>query len=978
MRDLGWMALIAAIAACGGTTVDTRAPSPGAPPGPEVRTDAPLPSGAIARCGTELMMSRWPVTAGSVSDDGETRVIESRDGELVVRDPGHARAVTSLGPGLDARFSRDGKSVFKLQSSADRQTLTLVKMDAESGAERFEVSATMEVFQPEWVVGRDGTVTIAGVRQVASFAGETGASVRDVPLADRRVLALASDAPVALFMPTHTEILTLFDLSLGKPIREVSAPDELRELPHRYLLSSDGRRIVAVSASGVWATEPDKDRLEQRVGFKATREDSYAGVPEALLIDNERTLHVTLRERSVRVGLATREMRALPGSSSTALATSASGKYLLASHGIRLSLEGSRYEAPPSDETAVAELGFFAGESRLATLSDKLNVWDGSTCKHLATLPDVGSMIATSRDAPVLAVTRRDGTISVLDGDLHERKRLRTPYEFRSLSLDAAGKSLWVVVWAMTDEPTPREASPPGTLALPATRGVFRIDLASWQITKLEDGLQLSRVERAAVSPSGERVALSGSEGILTYEPSEKKPFFRSLGGRLYDFAGPRALLTFEPATGMLRGHDLEQPFQSGPFDFAKHVGGQPLRVAAAPSASKVALAYPKEVALLDPREGRLLGSLAVRDPTALAFSKNGARVAIASKEGVLLWDSTKLAAPSQVITTERPLPGIASVLDLAGGYWSHVIAISGGRLGWFTPNIQKPFSTLVTDTGVTRAAATSEDICLIASGEARCEGRSSALFRTLKPSLDRRSLAIKTAAKASDISLGNGVACVLDIAGGVTCIGEPTPAFGAYKKATQVLSDASAVAVGRSHACALKKDGRVACWGESTEGQVGSLQNESVQIAIPGTVPRHQVMQPFVVPNVQGATAIATGTNHTCALLATGTVTCWGSNDSGQCGVRRGEHLDPGIVDGLTDVVAISAAGDRTCALSKGGDVSCWGGFGANVELYGPTSLAKQIEPAKAMRVIDESVCVEKRAGGVSCFSFSSPHKRY
>jgi alpha-tubulin suppressor-like RCC1 family protein len=92
----------------------------------------------------------------------------------------------------------------------------------------------------------------------------------------------------------------------------------------------------------------------------------------------------------------------------------------------------------------------------------------------------------------------------------------------------------------------------------------------------------------------------------------------------------------------------------------------------------------------------------------------------------------------------------------------------------------------------------------------------------------------------------------------------------------------------------------------------------------------------------------VAAGLDHTCVLLAQGTVRCWGSAYFGQLGYGMG---DPGICEGepcntydIGDneargaggdidvggaVVQIAAAGYYTCAVLSDGTMRCWGALG-------------------------------------------------
>eukprot|EP01043_Picozoa_sp_COSAG02_P028930 COSAG02_NODE_1778_length_10950_cov_7.595060_3_plen_322_part_00 len=94
---------------------------------------------------------------------------------------------------------------------------------------------------------------------------------------------------------------------------------------------------------------------------------------------------------------------------------------------------------------------------------------------------------------------------------------------------------------------------------------------------------------------------------------------------------------------------------------------------------------------------------------------------------------------------------------------------------------------------------------------------------------------------------------------------------------------------------------------------------------------------------------SIAAGFEHTCAILGTGSVACWGGHRHGATGqgVVAGSTPTPIQVElgpGRT-AVSITAGHDFTCALLDNGKVSCWGageatGIGESV-LGGPECTA-------------------------------------
>ena len=80
-------------------------------------------------------------------------------------------------------------------------------------------------------------------------------------------------------------------------------------------------------------------------------------------------------------------------------------------------------------------------------------------------------------------------------------------------------------------------------------------------------------------------------------------------------------------------------------------------------------------------------------------------------------------------------------------------------------------------------------------------------------------------------------------------------------------------------------------------------------------------------------AVQVACGGYHTCAVLDTGEIVCWGLGDNGQLGYGNTDIVgitnvpaDVGPVDVGASATQISAGERFTCAILEGGDVKCWG----------------------------------------------------
>ena len=158
------------------------------------------------------------------------------------------------------------------------------------------------------------------------------------------------------------------------------------------------------------------------------------------------------------------------------------------------------------------------------------------------------------------------------------------------------------------------------------------------------------------------------------------------------------------------------------------------------------------------------------------------------------------------------------------------------------------------------------------------------------------------------------------------TLVAAPASAQGAPPEAALV--GVRSVEVGGYHSCAVLTSREVRCWGYNEDGELGNGSYSS-----PATV-AVATRNASNSGRLQNVTQLALGLYHSCALLTSGQVRCWGRNDDGELGTgdNDGSNL-PRVVRNATDtgplqnVAAISAEHDSTCALLTNGQVRCWGG---------------------------------------------------
>jgi alpha-tubulin suppressor-like RCC1 family protein len=145
-------------------------------------------------------------------------------------------------------------------------------------------------------------------------------------------------------------------------------------------------------------------------------------------------------------------------------------------------------------------------------------------------------------------------------------------------------------------------------------------------------------------------------------------------------------------------------------------------------------------------------------------------------------------------------------------------------------------------------------------------------------------------------------------------------------------------VAAGGDETCALLAGGTVACWGMNDVGQLGDGS-----ISGPESCPGIGACSttPGVVSRVGGATAVATNGVEACALLSSGAVECWGNNLDGELGNGTVANANPGNAQGSPDPAMVSGL-TRATAVAVGGDYVCALLLDGTVQCWGSNAVGQ------------------------------------
>ena len=200
----------------------------------------------------------------------------------------------------------------------------------------------------------------------------------------------------------------------------------------------------------------------------------------------------------------------------------------------------------------------------------------------------------------------------------------------------------------------------------------------------------------------------------------------------------------------------------------------------------------------------------------------------------------------------------------------------------------------------------------------------------------------------ALSVAVGPNHTCALLVGGTVKCwgdnaygqlgYGDTTPRLAPDAEPAVGITNVKQLAVGGGFTCVLRNDGQVQCWGENSAGTIGIGKDwaNTMNPANRGIGDTPDEMPPPAVPigdPDDPVQQIACGYAHSCVLLTSGAVRCWGAFQNYKLGGNYNAHQGdtPGDLP-TTNVnlggpaIQVTAGQEHSCALLDTGKVRCWG----------------------------------------------------
>ena len=161
-------------------------------------------------------------------------------------------------------------------------------------------------------------------------------------------------------------------------------------------------------------------------------------------------------------------------------------------------------------------------------------------------------------------------------------------------------------------------------------------------------------------------------------------------------------------------------------------------------------------------------------------------------------------------------------------------------------------------------------------------------------------------------------------------------------------------IAAGGYHTCAITTVGALKCWGRNDRGQLGN--NTTTDYPLPTNV--YQLSS--------GVASIYVGGKHSCAVMDTGALKCWGDLNS--------KDIPTDDTRFRSGVAKVAVGAGHICALRDNGSIMCWGRNTKGQLGDGTVSTSGSAEVALSSPAIDVEVgsnhtCAVLSTGSVKCW---------
>jgi WD40 repeat protein len=940
----------------------------------EPSASEPLPSGAIARCGTTSMRlsERAPL---AVTDAGtiyafrnNTELVELRTNEVVARLPQARRAV--FAPDATKLMVHHSNEVMELFAVPSGKSLGSTKIELTKPKQQSKprVATLLNFSGPsrrsEYI--NDVEFSADGSRVVVSTSfgalhvidGSSGKRLKTLKVPDAKLVGLSRDgsrALVSLQEPGSRDVplllgsdasslgISVINLNTGAKLvtknyalEKPEVPSDPSALPprrtreHSYAshgLSLDGATVYRLEL-GTFTSIDVASGKEEQISKAASDPFSvdYMGAAGALEMLND--------GRSARRGGTLIDLATGVTSPTKAFAfRSQNGAYELAHTGSVVHLSTEEVQGHVE---RVAALSFLPNGEALASADGSLHFWDTASCEELAKPALRARDFRAARDAGVLAV---DGypTLIVRGKEVTE---IKDALSARNLALSSDGARLFVG----TSDYEAAELEKRDTTAAGAL-------VASVLVGGSTSGV--------VVSPGGSRVAVQVRKDTQT-EVQLRNAETLELEATLPDsddqlqFFGEDQLLQWDAYRGarVVSLPTMKELYKVG-------TGGCCSALAVSKDQRRIAGAAGNDVYVWERSESnganvKFLAQLSghTEAVTSLAFSAEGVLASGSADTTVLLWDvdaAAKQPASAHLAKAQDAQPTLASRWS-TGDYAGRDFIKDDGTVEWSNPNAKHPAlaSVLSLATNFASTCAITE----APAGKVRCWGttRGGVLGVPEKPGskpyqflAEEKPVVVPNISDAVRVSLGGDYGCALHAGGKLSCWGrmtrDPVAVVTAPK---EILSGVTSFAVQSAKACALTTAGEFVCWTSSES--------------------------PNPVAIASKVASFAMGRSHLCVLGRDGRVSCAGR--AAQLGDGTSDDRQTlGPLDRVVNASELAASDAGTCvrAMPAGGEegVYCWGHF-AHADHLLPT-LMRGLANTTGLLLLGDRVCAAK-AGRLVC----------